>query len=122
MTITTRTERATGAILTIGTAVELGVDPDGGKWVVVCEKHATLVNVATKAHAMSTSARDFCDTCLEAAEEATLSPFQRGYQEALADITAMFELRGADAALEWARNNRMPAAAGIFRRAMREHA
>ena len=58
----TRRTRDTGDLLTVGTALELGCDPDGGKWVVICEEHSTLVNVDTKQIAMDTRAIDFCDT------------------------------------------------------------
>ena len=48
-----------------GTAEDLGLDPDGGKWVVICEKHATVVNVPTLRAARSTRTTDFCEACME---------------------------------------------------------
>jgi hypothetical protein len=121
MALHTRKERSTGATLTIGTAAELEVDPDGGKWVVLCEDHSTLLNVDTRAAAMSSSAVDFCDGCRDRERERSLTEWQTGYQSALADVLAEIELRGAEAGVEWIRNNRMYAASGIFRRALDDH-
>jgi len=119
----TRRERLTGATLTIGTADELSLDADGGKWVVVCDEHSTLVNVGTKAVATSSSALDFCDECRDRYRERTeLTEWQRGYQEALADVLAELQLRGPEAAEDWIQNNRMWPAESIFKRALRGHA
>lgn len=95
--------------------------PTRGKWVVLCDEHDALVNVDTKADTLATSALDFCDDCRDRHRERELSEFQRGYQQALADIFAQVQLRGAAAAEEWIRNNRVPAAKGIFDRALRDH-
>ncbi|WP_298860805.1 hypothetical protein [uncultured Microbacterium sp.] len=61
----TRTIRATGEKLTVGTAVELGLDPEGGKWVTVCEEHKTHVYAPTQSAAYYTHGIDFCDGCRE---------------------------------------------------------
>lgn len=61
----TRTIRATGEKLTVGTAVELELDPEGGKWVTVCEDHNTHVYSATQSAAYYTHGIDFCDGCRE---------------------------------------------------------
>lgn len=47
----------------VGTAEEMGLDPEGGKWVVTCEDHGTVVNVDTRAQALATSTMEFCDEC-----------------------------------------------------------
>jgi hypothetical protein len=60
MSITTKSKKG---FRTIGTAQELGCDPDGGKWVAICETHCTVVNVATKAIALTLSTDDFCEYC-----------------------------------------------------------
>jgi hypothetical protein len=57
----TRTPRGYRTALTVGTAEALGCDPEGGKWVVICEAHGTLVNVDTRAVAMAIRADDFCE-------------------------------------------------------------
>lgn len=46
-----------------GTAEEMGLDPDGGKWAVTCDEHHTVVNVDTKAAASKTYTTEFCDEC-----------------------------------------------------------
>lgn len=61
----TRTIRATGEKLTVGTAVELELDPEGGKWVTVCEDHGTHVYSATQSAAYYTHGVDFCEGCRE---------------------------------------------------------
>jgi hypothetical protein len=62
-TIITWRSRATGTMLTCGTADDLDCDPDGGKWVTICEKHGTLINSSTLAIARATWSTDFCDDC-----------------------------------------------------------
>lgn len=62
-TMFTRKIRGTGETLTVGTAVELGVDPEAGKWVTICEDHHTIANSATQSLAYYTHGRDFCDGC-----------------------------------------------------------
>jgi len=63
----TRTPKGTEHPLTVGTAADLQVDDDGGKWVVLCDDHGTLVNVDTKAVALGVTALDFCDFCRDEA-------------------------------------------------------
>jgi hypothetical protein len=55
--------RSKYGLRTYGTAEELGMDPDGGKWVVVCDDHHTCVNIDTKAHAMVIHTSEFCEEC-----------------------------------------------------------
>lgn len=61
----TRTPNGAQFPLTIGTAEELGLDPDGGKYVVICEGHKAIVNVDTKAKALKVQPYDFCEDCAE---------------------------------------------------------
>lgn len=49
----------------IGTAADFGLDPDGGKWVVTCTAHSTVVNVPTRRDAREISTEDFCERCME---------------------------------------------------------
>lgn len=58
----TRTIRTTGERLTIGTAVELGLDPQD-RWATVCEDHSTIAYSSTQALAYYTRGIDFCDGC-----------------------------------------------------------
>lgn len=46
-----------------GTAEEMGLDPDGGRWVVTCDEHHTCVNVDTKAIALTLHTYEFCNEC-----------------------------------------------------------
>jgi len=59
----TRTVKGTGETLTIGTAAELGVDAEAGKWATVCEDHHTVANSASRKLAYETRGVDFCDGC-----------------------------------------------------------
>lgn len=61
----TRTIRATGEKLTVGKPAELDLDPEGGKWVTVCEDHKTHVYAPTQSAAYYTHGIDFCDGCRE---------------------------------------------------------
>lgn len=58
----TRTTRE-GDILTVALADEIGADPTDGKWVVMCEKHDTLVGCSSRREALSIRALDFCEEC-----------------------------------------------------------
>jgi len=49
----------------IGTAEDFGLDPDGGRWVVTCTAHATVVNVPTRREAREIRTTDFCERCIE---------------------------------------------------------
>ncbi len=60
---TTRTSRLTGTHITRGTAEELGLDVDGGKWVVLCDEHSFLINTDTRATAEAMTPFDFCEPC-----------------------------------------------------------
>lgn len=64
----TRKVRGSGETLTVGRAEELGLDPDGGAWVTVCEDHKTIANSPTKKLALLTIGIDFCDDCRDRAK------------------------------------------------------
>ena len=55
--------RSKYGLRTYGTAADLGMDPDGGKWVVICDEHHTCVNVDTKAQAAKMHTSEFCEEC-----------------------------------------------------------
>lgn len=61
----TRTIRATGEKLTVARPDEIGADPEGGKWVTLCEEHKSLAYSATEKLAYYTHGIDFCDGCRE---------------------------------------------------------
>ena len=63
----TRTIRATGEKLTVAHPEEIGLDPEGGKWVTFCEEHQTHVYAPTQSAAYYTHGIDFCDGCREGA-------------------------------------------------------
>ncbi len=57
--------RRTGTPVTVGTADELGLDPDGGRWVTVCEPHGSIVNHLTLEVARSHASQpdEWCWLC-----------------------------------------------------------
>lgn len=55
--------RSKYGLRTYGTAEELGLDPEGGKWVVICDDHGTIANMDTKRLAMMTATDEFCEEC-----------------------------------------------------------
>jgi hypothetical protein len=59
----TQRRRTKYGLRTVGTAQQMGLDPDGGKWVVTCDDHHTVVNVDTKAVALGLHTNEFCDEC-----------------------------------------------------------
>lgn len=59
----TRKPRGERYALTVGTAEDLGLDDDGGKWVVCCDEHSTVVNVDTRRVALEIKSWEFCDEC-----------------------------------------------------------
>lgn len=63
MSAVTRIPRGSAVPVTVGRALDLGLDPDGGKWVVICEHHSTVVNVDTKAAALAVRSDEFCAAC-----------------------------------------------------------
>jgi len=65
VSVYTRIQRSTGVLTTVGTAEEMGCDPDGGKWVTLCEVHSTLVNTDSRATAMAVDVLDFCEACMD---------------------------------------------------------
>jgi len=58
-----KTRRTKYGRRTWGHATTLGVDPEGGKWAVICDDHHTIVNVDTAATAARVSTYQFCDEC-----------------------------------------------------------
>lgn len=63
-TFKTFTNRRTGTEIEVGTAEELGVDPEGGKWVTACTPHGNLVNSSTLERAIAAGRYpDFCHEC-----------------------------------------------------------
>jgi hypothetical protein len=61
----TRKIRATGETLTVARPEEVNADPEGGKWVTLCEDHKTMAYSATEKLAYYTHGIDFCDGCRE---------------------------------------------------------
>lgn len=59
---TTR-NRQTGRPVTVCTAEDAGADPDGGKWVSICDDHGYLINSDTLELACLSKPFDFCDAC-----------------------------------------------------------
>lgn len=59
-----------GGHTVVVTAAEAGLDQNGGKYVVVCDKHSTLVNTTSvpKARAIMRDPTIFCEACRERAE------------------------------------------------------
>lgn len=70
---------------TVGTADDLALDPAGGRWVVICETHATVVNTTTLADAKATATTEFCEACMEVQDRvcACGSPGAEGYHSML---------------------------------------
>lgn len=62
----TRKIRATGETLTVARPEEVSADPEGGKWVTVCDDHKTMAYSATEKAAYYTHGADFCDGCRKA--------------------------------------------------------
>lgn len=58
----TRTIRGTGERLTVGTAVDLGIEAQD-KWATICEDHNTISYSSTEKLAYYTHGVDFCDGC-----------------------------------------------------------
>lgn len=55
--------------VTIYDAHEQQLDPDGGRWVTVCQTHSTLVNHTSQRAAratMKSGSIEFCDDCRDA--------------------------------------------------------
>jgi len=65
MTNASTTRRTRYGRRTWGRAEALGVDPEPGRWAVVCEDHATIVNVGTREQAARTHTSEFCEECTE---------------------------------------------------------
>lgn len=58
------------AAYTIGKATDLGCDPDGGKWVIICQVHGMIFNYPTKKWAVSAAPT----ICQEQCAAFTLTP------------------------------------------------
>ena len=62
------TQRETGTLVTVYDADVQGMDPDAGKYAVICEDHGYLVNVDTLKIAIDAARHpgwNFCDDCQE---------------------------------------------------------
>lgn len=68
----TRKIRATGETLTVARPEEVAADPEGGKWVTVCDDHKTMVYSVTEKAAYYTHGIDFCDGCREGSPAPTV--------------------------------------------------
>ena len=66
----TRTARQTGTPVTVGTAEEMQLDADSGKWAVICEKHGIILNTDTRklAESHATDPAGWCEQCREELE------------------------------------------------------
>lgn len=64
MSYQTTTNSPTLGHRTVGTAEDLSLDPTGGRWVVICETHGTIVNTTTLADARATATAEFCEDCM----------------------------------------------------------
>jgi len=51
------------ATYTIGKAADLGCDPDGGKWVIICQVHGLIFNYPTKKSAIYSAPTICGDQC-----------------------------------------------------------
>lgn len=65
---TTRRNRETGTMITVGNAEQDAWDQDGGPWYTLCEDHGEIVNHPTIALARSHAAAPtgWCETCRDA--------------------------------------------------------
>lgn len=61
--ITTRRPRGAAHTVTIGTAEDMFLDPEAGKWVTICDEHGIAVNSNTQAEAFALHPSDFCGDC-----------------------------------------------------------
>jgi len=70
-TITTRRNRQTGTHITVGTAIEMALDPAEGecKWYTICEEHNETCGHRTLslANYFAASPLDWCEECRIAA-------------------------------------------------------
>lgn len=66
----TRTARQTGTKVTVGTADEMWLDPEGGKWAVICEEHGIILSTETRklAESHATDPAGWCEQCREGLE------------------------------------------------------
>lgn len=64
MSYFTKRCRASGTSITVCRAEDEGFDPEDGKWVTICNTHATICHHDTKVLADRASTfPDFCDEC-----------------------------------------------------------
>lgn len=52
----------------VSTAEVEGLDPAGGRWLAICDRHSTVVNNETRDLARRTDTVDFCEACMDEAE------------------------------------------------------
>jgi hypothetical protein len=62
----TRKIRATGETLTVARPDQVQADPEGGKWVTICEDHKSKTYSATEKLAYYKHGADFCEGCRKA--------------------------------------------------------
>jgi hypothetical protein len=62
----------------VGKALEEGLDDEGGKWVAICEKHATILNVPLKKYAVGIDTEEFCDCCRGNCYEFCINDCEKG--------------------------------------------
>lgn len=74
--VTQRTSRCTGLLVGLYQADQAGLDPAGGRWVTVCEPHATLcqhTSLALARHHLG-DPLGWCEPCAQAmAQDAALA-------------------------------------------------
>jgi hypothetical protein len=58
------------AFTSIGKAVDMGLDPTGGKWVASCDRHHALIanNSKRSAESAARNPAEWCDDCREEEE------------------------------------------------------
>lgn len=72
----TRWNRRTKSLFGLYDGVAAGMDTSGGRWQVVCEKHGTILSVATRKQAEKDIAQpeSFCEQCRAKVEAAPRKP------------------------------------------------
>lgn len=64
--MTTRKNRQTGTMITVGRSADLGLDPQGG-WLTICEDHGYIVSHPTRklAERHASDPLGWCEQCIE---------------------------------------------------------